>query len=131
MHDSNGRKLVKLFNVACLLLNNGKIKNVGTNFASTFCKRTTFQSAFFNEGQSSLGPVFIEPIISVLTYALWANIFKKFSNKSTEQPFLTAFQNADDCIRSEKYARTTRATNWSPGLVILGAPDKEAFNNYW
>ncbi len=26
MHDSNGRKLVKLFNEACLLLNNGRIK---------------------------------------------------------------------------------------------------------
>ncbi len=27
MHDSNGRKLLKLFNEACLLLNNGRIKN--------------------------------------------------------------------------------------------------------
>ncbi len=27
MHDSNGRKLVQLFNEACLLLNNGRIKN--------------------------------------------------------------------------------------------------------
>ncbi len=26
MHDSNDRKLVKLFNEACLLLNNGRIK---------------------------------------------------------------------------------------------------------
>ncbi len=27
MHDSNGRKLLKLFNEACLLLSNGRIKN--------------------------------------------------------------------------------------------------------
>ncbi len=27
MHDSNGKKLLKLFNEACLLLNNGGIKN--------------------------------------------------------------------------------------------------------
>ncbi len=27
MHDSSGRKLLKLFNEACLLLNNGRIKN--------------------------------------------------------------------------------------------------------
>ncbi len=28
MHDSNGRKLLKLFNEACLLLNNGRIKKI-------------------------------------------------------------------------------------------------------
>ncbi len=27
MHDSNGQKLLKLVNEACLLLNNGRIKN--------------------------------------------------------------------------------------------------------
>ncbi len=35
-------------------------ENVWSNFPSTFCKRTSFQSAFFNEYQFSLGPVFIE-----------------------------------------------------------------------
>ncbi len=36
-----------------------------TNFPSTFCKRTRFQSAFFNEDEFSLGPVFIEPPFSL------------------------------------------------------------------
>ncbi len=36
-------------------------ENVRTNFPSTFCKRTSFQSAFFNVDEFSLGPVFIEP----------------------------------------------------------------------
>ncbi len=31
------------------------------NFPSTFCKRTSFQSAFFTQDQFSLGPAFIEP----------------------------------------------------------------------
>ncbi len=32
--------------------------NFRTNFPNTFCKRTSFQSAFFNEDEFSLGPVF-------------------------------------------------------------------------
>ncbi len=35
-------------------------ENFRTNFPSTFCKRTSFQSAFFNKDEFSLGPVFIE-----------------------------------------------------------------------
>ncbi len=35
--------------------------NFRTNFPSTFCKRTSFQSAFFNEDEFSLGPVFLIP----------------------------------------------------------------------
>ncbi len=36
-------------------------QNFRTNFPSTLCKRTSFQSAFFNVDEFSLGPVFIEP----------------------------------------------------------------------
>ncbi len=36
-------------------------ENYRTNFPSAFGKRTSFQSAFFNEDEFSLGPVFIEP----------------------------------------------------------------------
>ncbi len=35
--------------------------NFRTNFPTTFCKRTSFQSAFFNEDEFSLGPVFLIP----------------------------------------------------------------------
>ncbi len=34
-------------------------ENVWANFTSTFCKRTSFQSAFFNADEFSLGPVFL------------------------------------------------------------------------
>ncbi len=36
--------------------------NFRTNFPSTFCNRTSFQSAFFTQDQFSLGPVFLLPI---------------------------------------------------------------------
>ncbi len=36
-------------------------ENFRTYFPSTFCKRTSFQSAFFNKDEFSLGPVFLIP----------------------------------------------------------------------
>ncbi len=41
MHDSNGRKLVKFFNEACLLLNNGRIKHSYV-IAHNRCKISAF-----------------------------------------------------------------------------------------
>ncbi len=41
MHDSNGRKLAKLFNEACLLLSNGQIKKsyVNSDFPTLYFRK--------------------------------------------------------------------------------------------
>ncbi len=53
---------------------------VRTNFPSTFCKRTSFQTAHFNEYQFSLGPVFIEPRFEVRSFSIGR---QKFSDCTT------------------------------------------------
>ncbi len=64
IHD-NGIGLLSTAAMKCLHLSlfcqKRLFENFWTNFPSTFCNRTSFQSAFFTEDQFSLGPVFLTP----------------------------------------------------------------------
>ncbi len=50
MHDSNGRKLLKLFNEGCLLLNNGRIKKIHILLPTTDAKyqHLTFAGSIYS-----------------------------------------------------------------------------------
>ncbi len=81
-------------------------KTFRTNFPSTFCKRTSFQSTFFNVGEFSLGPVFLIPVIIHKNWQVKGNFIQTFSRKmlyETSKCVSHLFENTP-CCSQKTYA---------------------------